>query len=304
MLEKIMDLLKFAYRQKESVYRIGDLFRNLFNGDFSIKKVTALILAFFEMIGCVIFDSGLTPMGEELDLTGYNLVFCDEFDGDELNLDVWDYRASGARRNGFNSPNQVEVKDGKLVFTAEYREDGEYGAGWYAGMIRLREQYKQGYFEIKCICNDGGGFWSAFWIQADHPYDHYLSNGGIGGAELDIFEAMDANNKLTRNTVAQTIHCNGVDDDIENIDSCCIGSFKGNNIFEEYNTYGLKWTEDEYIFYVNGVETGRSTWGKGVSQVPEEVIVSLEIPDPVPDFSKDYTSQYIVDYVKIYQIAE
>ena len=64
--------------------------------------------------------------------------------------------------------------------------DGAYGAGWYAAAISLFETYNRGYFEIRCKCNDGGEFWSAFWIQADHPYDHELSKGGVGGAELDI----------------------------------------------------------------------------------------------------------------------
>ena len=78
----------------------------------------------------------------------------------------------------------------------------------------------------------------------------------------------------------------------------------GNNPYEEYNTYGLEWTEDEYIFYVNGVETVRSTFGNGVSQVEEDVIVSLEIPDPdeLAGLDKEtYKTEFVVDYVKIYQ---
>ena len=54
---------------------------------------------------------------------------------------------------------------------------------------------------------------------------------------------------------------------IENIDSRNLGKFKGKNIHEEYNTYGLEWTDSEYIFYVNGVETRRTSFSKGVSQV-------------------------------------
>ena len=260
------------------------------------------------MFACVLFDKPVTPRGQELDLTGYSIVFEDEFDGDKLNTDVWNYRASGARRGGFNAESQVEVKDGNLYLTAEYREeDGMYGEGWYAGMISLKEYYCRGYYEIRCKCNKDKGFWSAFWIQAQSPYDHYKSQGGVYGAELDIFEAMngDAILKKNRNSVSQTIHCNGWDDDVENIDSRCLGDFKvGNDIYDEYNTYGLEWTEDEYIFYINGVESARSSFASGVSTVPEEVIVSLEIPETLPEKianNKDYSTQMVVDYVKIYQ---
>ncbi len=306
MLEKIMDLLDLAVRQKEAVYGVGRAFSAMLEsgGDF-FKKVIALFLAFFEMFGSVIFDTGMTPKGEKLDLTGYSLVFSDDFDGDSLNTDVWAYRGSGKRRFGYNAPGQVSVKDGNLNIRGEYLEDGEYGPGWYVGMINIKQYYCRGYFEIRCKCNKGNDFWSAFWIQADHPYDHDISKGGIGGAELDIFESVSADKNSSKNCVTSTVHCNGYDDDVENIDSCNIGKFKGKNIYDEYNTYGLEWNEDEYIFYINGVESGRTSWASGVSEVPEMVIVSLEIPDNVTyETDSGFTTDFVVDYVKIYQKPE
>jgi len=306
-LDKIMDMLNFAYRQKASVYAVGDFFRNFFSQGFSIKRIFAGFMVIIEMFGCVIFDNAVTPRGQELNLDGYKLVFCDDFDGDSLNTDAWRYRGSGTRRGGFNAESQAVVKDGNLYLTGEYLENGEYGAGWYTGMISLKEYYCRGYYEIRCKCNKDKGFWSAFWIQANHPYDHALSQGGVYGAEIDIFEAMNADAKIkrNRNSVTQTIHCNGWDDDVENIDSRCLGDFyAGKDIYDEYNTYGLEWTEDEYIFYINGVESARSSFGNGVSTVPEEVIVSLEIPETLPEeitSNKDYSTQMVVDYVKIYQ---
>lgn len=170
-------------------------------------------------------------------------------------------------------------------------------------MIALKEQYRQGYYEIRCRCNPGEDFWSAFWIQADHPYDHALSAGGVNGAEIDIFEAMNYGKRLDgeRNAVSSTVHCNGSDDDPVNIDSQVVGYFKvGRDIYQTFNTYGLEWTEDEYIFYINGVESGRTSFGNGVSQVPEEVIVSLEIAESI-SHGQDFSTTMAVDYVRIYQ---
>lgn len=306
-IEKIMELLKFAPRQKLAYYSAVEAIKGFFANGFSFKKITASLMIIAELFGCIIFDNPVTPRGQTLDLEGYELVFCDEFEGDSLNTDVWQHRAQGSRRGGFNAASQAKVSDGTLKLVSEYLEDGQYGEGWYTGMISLKKHYKQGYFEIKCICNEGENFWSAFWIQAlEGPYDHNISKGGVGGAEIDIFEAMSYKEKLAknRNAVTSTVHCNGVDDDVENIDSYCIGKFKvGNDIYNEYNTYGLEWTEDEYIFYINGVESGRTSFGKGVSQVEEEVIVSLEIPDTLT-VPKDFTSTMTVDYVKIYQKGE
>ena len=77
-----------------AVEQIPAYFSQMFQG-FSFKKMGAMILAIGEMFGLIIFDTPVTPRGEVLDLTGYNLVFVDEFEGNSLNTDVWEYRASG-----------------------------------------------------------------------------------------------------------------------------------------------------------------------------------------------------------------
>ena len=304
MLETFLtEVLKLAPRQMWGVEQQMYYFTQIFTS-FSPKKIIASILAIIELFGLTIFDLPTTPRGQELDLTGYSVVFEDEFDGTELDTEAWKYCNSGVRRGGYRAPSQVEVKDGNCVITAEYLEDGEFGAGWYAGDLALRKWYKQGYYEIRCKVNDGGAFWSAFWLMAAHPYEAQYSQGGIGGAELDIFEANCWDDPMSKNAVSQTIHCAGVDGVQEGFQSNLLGFFKGNDIYNEYNTYGLEWTEDEYIFYVNGVETCRSTFGNGTSQVEEEVRVSLEVPDAEKLEALDkstYHSEFVIDYVRIYQ---
>jgi hypothetical protein len=88
-----------------------------------------------------------------------------------------------------------------------------------------------------------------------------------------------------------------------------------NDPYKEYNTYGLMWNEDEYIFYINGIETGRSDFG-GVSKVPEYLRLSVEVDgaEGSPtlgwsgriDWNKADTLpvDFIVDYVKVYQFNE
>ena len=304
MFEKFLtETLKLAPRQMWGVEQIGVYFKKLFSAK-GAKAIIACVVAIAECIGLAILDTPTTPRGPELDLSGYSLVFEDEFEGDTLNTDVWKYRGSGSWRAGYSAPSQVEVKDGNLIINAEYLTDGQFGEGWYSGRVSLKKYYCKGYFEIRCKVNPGAGFWSAFWIQADHPYEAQYSKGGVGGCEIDIFEAMGWDDTFGKNSVTQTVHCAGVDGVQEGFQSYMLGSFYANNIYEEYNTYGLKWTDEEYIFYVNGVETRRTSFGNGVSEVPEEVIVSLEIPtaDKLEGLDKDsHNTEYIVDYVKIYQ---
>ena len=270
-----------------------------------IQRITAFFASIAALFGGIFTTSNSnvkTATGPALDLSGYVLVFDDEFDGDTLNTDAWFYRQQGLRRDGYNTASQTTVSDGILTITAQYRENGEYGTGWYSGMLALNQRYRYGYFEVRCTCAPGGGFWSAFWLQGDGSYEHDISRGGVGAAEIDIMEAPYYNetDAAKHDAITTAIHCNGGDDNPDRIDSKRVGRFRGNDIYNSFNTYGLKWTEEEYIFYVNGVETARTSFCNGVSQAFEEVIVSLEIPNNI-SHSTDFTTSMAVDYVRIYQ---
>ena len=188
-MEKIFEFLGWTNGQISRFWEWVDLFRNFSFSGFSFKRFFAGILAAFELFNAAAFKTAVHPYGKELDLSDYTLVFSDEFDADELDTDVWYTRANGARRSGYNGASQIRQENGNLIITGEYLENGEYGEGWYAGAVALKQKYTKGYFEIRCICNDSKDFWSAFWFQGNHSYDPELSKGGIGGAEIDIFEA-------------------------------------------------------------------------------------------------------------------
>ena len=89
---------------------------------------------------------------------------------------------------------------------------------------------------------------------------------------------------------------------LERIDRKRVGKFYVKNLYTEFHTFGCLWTESEYIFYIDGVESGRTSFGKGVSTAPEEVIVSLEIPEKLKFIrGTDFTTEFIVDSVRIWQ---
>ncbi len=300
MVEWITETFGLVYRESWAVEQIFECIKNLFTAG-SFKKFAALLTAIGELVGMLATGTAVTPYGQELDLTDYSLVFCDEFDGEELDTDVWT-SLNRSQRGGFVDESQVELKDGNLIITGEYLEDGKFGPGWYAADLVLNEMYTHGYYEIRCISNPGEGFWSAFWLQAPNAYNAEISKGGVGGCEIDIMETMGYA-KPDPNFTTFSIHCAGLDGIDNGINSVQLGNFKVPNIFTEYNTFGLEWTEEEYIFYINGVEACRSTYGNGVSQVPEEVRVTMCVnnANALSKLDKDFETQFIVDYVKIYQ---
>lgn len=301
MFEKIYNLFGWTLFQRHAFDNLIIVCRNFFADGLAPKRIFASLMAIIELFCAAIFKTPQPAVGPELDLTGYERVIYDEFDGDSLNEDIWHCRGSYKERCGYTSPSQIRVENGNLIITGEYLTDGEFGEGWYSAEVALNEWQNCGtYLEIKCRCNKDKGFWSAFWMQSEHSYDHEISAGGVGGAEIDIFEAMGADNKLKKNQscVTQTVWYNGGDDNPDDLDKVSLGTYYADDIYDTYNTYGLMWTEDEYIFYINGKETNRTS--TAVSHAPEYLLISLCIPDEL-NFDHDYKTEFIVDSVSVYR---
>ncbi len=236
-----------------------------------------------------------------MDLTGYKLVFEDDFNGTELDSEEWYHRATGKREYYYNSPDSTRVENGNLVMTYAYR-NGPYGEGWYSDHVAMKKHFAKGYYECRCICNDPidrGGFWSAFWIQGSHPYEPAISKGGPGSAEIDIIEGFQTFDKLLP-AVEHNVHCAGYPDGSgEGLRSMGAKSIEVPTCYTEYHTYGLEWTDEVYRFYVDGECTLETAWAEGTSKEAEEVIFSICAPGEETDRSRK--GEFIVDYVRIYQ---
>jgi hypothetical protein len=292
----------FAPRQLHAAGELSGLFRQLFSAE-GLQRAGALLAAIFEIFGVLLFDAPRTPRGPALDLAGYHEVFRDDFDGGELDLGLWEHRATGPRSGGYIHPGQVRVEGGKLILKAEYLEEGARGAGWpagwYSGMINTAEEFTYGYFEMTCTVSKGGGFSSAWWMNARGMASAAASQGGVGGAELDIMEAYNHDKPLRRDSVGVNVHVDGYGPDIQ---SQQLGNWRVNHLYTEMNTFGLLWTEEEYIFYINGVEAVRSSFKEGASRAPEYAIISLEPPE-AEGFTErpGFAAEFVVDSVRILQ---
>lgn len=277
-----------------------------------------------------LFGLPAIPKGQQVDLDKFELVWSDEFEGDKLDSTKWQYNWwERERKGGYWHEDMVDVKDGNLVITTAYYEKGlptpdaykgyfasrpddkDYGPGWYTGVVETRGKFEQcyGYFECRAILPASTGMWSAFWMMNEGVYK--VDGSGKDGTEVDIFESMYYKDNAAGygDAVVSGIHYDGYGAEHKG-DS--IGKWFCNNPYEQFNTYGLEWNEKEYIFYINGVETGRLSTG-GVSQNPEYLILSCEVAGENGVANADRhgtgkismkpgdTAEFIVDYVRVYQ---
>lgn len=275
-----------------------------------ISALTSLLISL-----CLLLDIPCYPMGEKLDMDKFVETFSDEFEG-ELDRNVWSghYQygnTTEARKGSYWNQYLAQTQDGNLVIPVVYLEDGMggKGAGWYSAGIDTDSDspndfsQKFGYFECRCILPKGADIWSAFWLMNDGVYE--ADGSGRDGTEIDIFES-DGYKRRFQNNVSSNLHFDGYGDEHQSLGATRF-LIKGNP-YEEFNTYGLEWNEEEYIFYINGVETFRTSFG-GVSQNPEYLILSVEMrgKDGIPSHRENAQGEearFIVDYVKVYQYKD
>lgn len=278
-------------------------------------RIVNLVIAIVNLF-LLIFHSGPVPAdAPQIDLSGMELVFADEFDGDALNPAVWGpHNGNGMRKGGYWTTDQCKVENGNLVITTEYLENGMFGPGWYTGALDTSGRFEPtyGYYECRCILPKGEGLWSAFWLMSEHAGQ--VTDNAEEGAEIDIMESpfWDMGGEKSWR-VTQNIHYSGYSLQTKYHN---VGIFSlDNDPYENYNTYGLLWTPEAYVFYINGREVARTDWG-GVSKVPEYMILSCEVDggEGVPTFGwsgnidnndkATFRAEFKVDYVRVYQNAK
>lgn len=264
------------------------------------------------------FGFARLPSAEYIDMSRFEEtpVFCEEFSGDRLNTEIWTshYADNKVRRGGYWDNDMAVVKDGVLTIKTQYLPEGLNGgpAGWYSAGLDTSGSYlqKYGYFECRCIMPAGTGHWSAFWLFCGGVGD--ITGDGRNGTEIDVMESPFWSNSKLRNSTQHALHYDGYG---EAHQSEGYGNWliKGDP-YSEFHTYGVEWNEDCYRFYIDGRLTCETSFG-GVSQVPEFLILSVEVGGQngvaADDWSgpsidkneggRQFTSDFIVDYVKCYQ---
>ena len=297
------------------------------------KSFIAAFVSFLMLFSSALpaaFSLGKPVSKREIDMNKFTLVWNDEFEDDTLDQSKWGFEWwVTMRKGGYWHEDMVSVKDGNLVIRAQHFDVPlenryydkwheqinfeEYKPGWYTGIVTTRGKYEQcyGYYEVRCILPAATGLWSAFWMMNEGVFN--IDGSGKDGTEVDVFESFNYKDHWWGNDCVSTgIHYDGYG---EGEQSASIGRYMlKNDPYTEYNTYGVEWSPEEYIFYINGHETGRLSAG-GVSQNPEYLLLSVEFAGENGVQSSDrhgvgkidltpngnWPAEFKVDYVRCYQ---
>lgn len=221
----------------------------------------------------------------------WRLAWRDEFDGLKLNTAKWE-AIDGPRRDGFWSRDDAYL-DGKGCLVLRTRKVGER---YTSGAVRTkgRFEHRYGYWECRCRFPKQEGHWPAFWLM---PVDGLPDReaGGAAGTEIDVMEKAYQTDKMNH-----ALHWNGYGSHHKSVDHW----LEGLGLNEGFHTFGLWWTPEEYIFYVDGRETWR-TKGGGSSKALSYAKLTEEIGPWAGKITKANLPDYfVVDYVRVYDLVQ
>ena len=219
----------------------------------------------------------------------WELVWQDEFAGDTVDAAKWEVIGDSPRRDGFWVKEDAFL-DGEGNLVLRTKKDGDrYTCGAVRTLGRFESAY--GYWEARCEFPTQPGHWPAFWLMPPKGIGA-LEQDGQDGTEIDIMEKPWREDK-----VQHALHWNGYGEAHKSEGK--IAEVPG--VSQGWHTFGLWWTPEEYVFYVDGKETWRTAAG-GVCQVPVYVKLTEEIGDWGGKISEArLPDQFKVDYVRVYK---
>jgi beta-glucanase (GH16 family) len=241
----------------------------------------------------------------------YEMVWSDEFDGSQLDMDTWNIWRGSAYNNELqcytDNAKNVFVEDGVLNLVA-YREQIQCAnlmRSFSSARISTDSTsigWEYGRFEARIQMPAGTGFWPAFWLMPIRVI------GWPRGGEIDIMEFRG--NQLTETNGA--VHywqegCEGNSATCQRFNSQTYDT--GIDLSASFNTYALEWTPDEFKWFFNGelffsVDINALAADFEPFTGPFYIILNLAVggnylPDPTPD--TPFPQAFKVDYVRVYQ---
>ncbi len=259
-------------------------------------------------IGDLAFALAGLPPGD------WKLTMADEFDGDKLNPAYWStgYKFKdviNSEMQGF-VPENVKVANGLCTIVVEQRDcrntdrygntgqSQKFASGAFTSYDKFTQTY--GYFEarIKMPHYRGAGIWPAFWALPDRGREYpdskrgsYRSKDFGMGSEIDIFEFMpfwkreeDGLYPIHVGTIWSYGKVTPTDPAPHGYGSYALGNDGWGpaetyyaNPDGEFHTYGLYWSPERLIFYLDSKPIFRVRDKTHIPDVPEFFLFNISI---------------------------
>jgi beta-glucanase (GH16 family) len=266
-----------------------------------------------------------SAFAKDRDLTGYTLVFEDNFDVRSVGSDAdkgnkrwgnWPpYGPAGAFSRSHWAQSRLECAGGILRSWMVWNPDrnDQLGNNWESGLIASMDKQRRGfaqrfgYWSARMrMPRAGQGAWCAFWLASASG----IPKGGSKGYEIDIgefyggqFAAKPGNHQY--NWVVHPWNADGSQapppyEGGEWVD------IPGGDAISEWHVYGCEVNPQHIIFYCDGIEVGRKPTHLDYLADPLYIIVNYALQDDHSGepFASRGSSFMQIDWVRAYSLPK
>ena len=237
--------------------------------------------------------------------SGYNLVWDDEFSGNQLNSNYWSAEI-GNGTNGWgnneleyyrNSPHNVFLSNGNLIIEA--RKESYGGYDYTSARIKTQDNFnfQYGRVDIRAKLPKGKGLWPALWMLGSN----INSVGWPACGETDIMELIGSQSS----TVHGTLHWASA----TGADVYKSATYNSGDFSQQFHVFSMLWKQDTIQLYVDDnlyltvtkADVGNANYPFNAKQFfIFNVAVGGGFPGN-PDSSTTFPQRMFVDYVRVFQ---
>ncbi len=244
-----------------------------------------------------------------VDLSEYEIIFSDEFNDQSLSALKWSTALPWGSELVINGELQYYVDthqnpdigynpfsfDGEALVinaipTPDHLKSSANDQDYLSGAISSADKFDMtfGYIEARMDFPAGTGLWPAFWMLSSEFVDlrpQLFIAEGDGGRSDSVF------------------HNYNYHDDEGNLRSPGQWQVTQETLSDGFHTFGVHWTEEELLFYVDGVPRYRVV-GEKVSKQAMYLIANLAVGGTwtgSPDAQTQFPAQLKIDYIRAYR---
>jgi len=246
---------------------------------------------------------------------GWELLWSDEFDGKELNSEIWDFELGdgsdyGNQPGWGNNEQQLYTSDlanidlvrdedrNQVLQIRAIRTISGEDTTYTSAKITTQnlETIRFGKIEARIKLPETQGIWPAFWMLGTN----YPEVGWPGCGEIDILEMLGGN----EDTVYSNVHYVAGNKHKEDLAIATLGT--GESFSNDYHLYTLQWSPESLQWFIDGVQYHELAIDGDMKEFLRGFYLILNVAvggywPGYPDETTVFPQDMLVDYVRVYR---